>query len=197
MLLSHKELIAEALELASIAGVVANVCDHAEHNEVADPLEVRIAAQRLRAAALRLALGASESITTLYQNRLRAIELRNVLHHPGAFDGPSLVTESASWRELQLIQIEHDRFYHPDVLGLTKADQLRHYALHLAKLAAAAADAARGLIPQDDFVARRVPDVLLFGLKLATVTGEKLQEQPISGGSDTVMFERAPATTPR
>ena len=196
MPLSHKELLSEALELASIAGVVANVCDHSEHNEVADPLETRIAGQRLRAASLRLAQGTTESIVELYQQRLRAIELRNVLHHPGAFDGPSLITESASWRELQLIQIEHDRFYHPDVLGLTKADQLRHYALHLAKLAAAAADAARGLIPEDDFVARRVPDVLLFGLKLATVTGEKLQEQSILGAPDPVIFEGV-AATPR
>ncbi len=198
MPLNHEELASEALELASIAGVVANACDHAEHNEAADPIEVRIAGQRLRAAALRLARGTNESITSLYQQRLRAIELRNVLHHPGAFDGPSRVADAASWRELQLIQIEHDRFYHPDVLGLTKSDQLRHYALHLAKLAAAAADAARGLVAQEDFVARRVPDVLLFGLKLATVSGEKLQEQGgLSGGSDMVMFEPAPAGTPR
>lgn len=197
MPLNHEDLASEALELASIAGVVANVCDHAEHNEAADPLEVRIAGQRLRAAALRLARGTNESITSLYRERLRAIELRNVLHHPRSFDGPSRVADAASWRELQLIQIEHDRFYHPDVLGLTKSDQLRHYALHLAKLAAAAADAARGLVAQEDFVARRVPDVLLFGLKLATVTGEKLQEQPVSGGSDIAMFEPSTAGTPR
>ncbi len=105
------------------------------------------------------------------------IEARNVLHGQGAFDGPALVNETASWRELQLVQIEHDRFYHPDVVGLTKADQLRHYALHLAKLSAAAAETARELTPEEDFVTRRVPDMVLFGIKLATVTGEKLADE--------------------
>jgi hypothetical protein len=192
MSLSHELLIEEALELSSVAGVVANVCDHAEHNEAADPLEVRTAGRRLRGAALRLAAATGHSITSLYQERLHAIEGRNVLHHAEAFDGASMVTDTASWRELQLIQIKHDRFYHPDVIGLTKSEQLRHYALHLAKLAAATADTARGLVSQDDFVARRLPDVLLFGLKLATVTGEKLQHEPVDDASELVRF--APAS---
>lgn len=174
MAITHEDLIEAALELSSIAGCVANVCDHVEHNESADPLDVRIAGQRLRAVANRLAEHAGESVTSLYRERLRAIESRNVLHHEGSLDGPSLVSDAASGRELQLVQIEHDRNYHPDVIGLAKADQLRHYALHLAKLAAAAADTARDLVPRDDFIARRVPDMLLFGIKLATVTGEKL-----------------------
>lgn len=177
MTFSQEGLIAAALELSSIAGVVGNVCDHTEHNEAADPMDVRIAGQRLRAVAVRLANGSGRSITSLYGERLRMIEARNVLHREGGFDGAALVNETASWRELQLLQIEHDRFYHPDVIGLTKADQLRHYALHLAKLAAAAADTARGFTPPEDFLSRRVPDMLLFGVKLATVTGEKLGDE--------------------
>jgi len=167
-------LIAAALELGSIAGVVANVCDHVEHNEAADPMEVRVAGQRLRSIAVRLASSSGRSIIDLYAERLRVIETRNVLHHHGGFDGAAAIDDTASWRELQLLQIEHDRSYHPDVFGLAKADQLRHYALHLAKLAAAAADTARGFIAPEDFLVRRVPDMLLFGVKLATVTGEKL-----------------------
>ncbi len=177
MTLRQEDLTAAALELSSIAGVVGNVCDHVEHNEAADPMDVRVAGQRLRAIAVRLARGSGRSITSLYGERLRAIEARNVLHRAGGFDGAALVSESASWRELQLLQIEHDRFYHPDVIGLTKADQLRHYALHLAKLAGAAADTARGFAPSEDFLSRRVPDMLLFGVKLATVTGEKLGDE--------------------
>ena len=132
--LSQPELIAAALELSSIAGAVGNVCDHVEHNEAADPMEVRVAGRRLRTVAVRLATNAGRSITDLYGERLRVIETRNVLHQDGGFDGAAGVSETSSWRELQLLQIEHDRFYHPDVIGLTKADQLRHYALHLAKL---------------------------------------------------------------
>jgi hypothetical protein len=175
--LSQEDLIAAALELSSIAGVVGNVCDHVEHNEATDPMEVRVAGQRLRAIAVRLATSSGRSITDLYAERLRVIEARNVLHRDGGFDGAATVSETASWRELQLLQIEHDRFYHPDVVGLTKADQLRHYALHLPKLAAGAADTARGFTASDDFLGRRVPDMLLFGIKLATVTGEKLGDE--------------------
>ena len=180
--LSQEDLVAAALELSSIAGVVGNVCDHVEHNESADPMEVRVAGQRLRAIAVHLATRSGRSIMDLYAERLRAIEERNVLYRDGGFDGAQGVTKTASWRELQMVQIEHDRFYHPDVIGLTKADQLRHYALHLAKLAACAADTARGFTACDDFLHRRVPDMLLFGIKLATVTGEKLgSERPHAG----------------
>jgi hypothetical protein len=67
------------------------------------------------------------------------------------------------------------------VLGLSRYEQLRHYALHLAKLAGAAAAAAA--IEGDaerDFLARRLPDLLLFGLKLATLVNEQLAEQPVT-----------------
>jgi len=84
------------------------------------------------------------------------------------------------WRALQLVQDEHDQAYHFDVVGLTKSDQLRHYALHVAKLAGACADAARGDLGHEDFLARRVPDMLLFGVKLATVTSEKLPHESIA-----------------
>lgn len=175
--LAQEDVVAAALELSSIAGVVGNVCDHVEHNEAADPMEVRIAGQRLRSIAVRLASNSGRSITDLYGERLSAIEARNVLHCAGSFDGAAAVKGAESWRDIQLLQVKHDRFYHPDVIGLTKADQLRHYALHLAKLAGAAADTARGFTPSDDFVGRRVPDMLLFGVKLATVTGEKLGDE--------------------
>ncbi|HEX8105453.1 MAG TPA: hypothetical protein VF533_22755 [Solirubrobacteraceae bacterium] len=190
MPLHREDLVAATLELASIAGLVANVCDHAEHNEVADPADVRDAGQRLRAVALRLA---GDKAVALYRDRLSAIELRNVVHHADAFDGADLVPDAASWRQLQLIQIEHDRYYHLDVAGLTKAEQLRHYALHLTKLAAAAADAARGHLSVEDFTARRVPDMLLFGLKLATVTGEKLRNDPVSAHLGAAGLNATPA----
>jgi len=55
--LTQEDLVEATLALSSIAGVVANVCDHAEHNEAADPMEVRVAGQRLRTVAVRLAGG--------------------------------------------------------------------------------------------------------------------------------------------
>jgi hypothetical protein len=83
---------------------------------------------------------------------------------------------------LQLAQVEHDRRYHPDIIGLSKADQLRHNALHLAKLTGAVAAVAAGEGDRADFSARRLPDLLLFGLKLSTVSGESLPEQALPVG---------------
>jgi len=52
-------------------------------------------------------------------------------------------------------------------------------ALHVAKVAGAAASVARGESPEGDFVSRRVPNMLLFGLKLSTVNSEKLPDVAI------------------
>jgi hypothetical protein len=180
MQLRRADLVDAALELSSIAGVVANVCDHVEHNESADPTDIRAAGERLRSLASHLADCGGFSLQTLYRDRIAQIEARNVVHHDGSLDGAALIDAARSLRELQLAQIEHDRYYHLDVIGLTKADQLRHYALHLAKLAGAAADTAENLTVREDFVRRRLPDVLLFGIKLATVSGQKLPEQRLS-----------------
>ena len=167
-----------ALELAQVAAAVANFCDHAEHNEAADIQDVRRCAARLRAQAISLAAAAGEDPIVLYGARLYAIEHRNVLHHDDAFDGEEAVAHARTWRDLQLVQVAHDRVYHPDVVGLTKAEQLRHYALHVAKLAGAAASALAAETDRADFVQRRVPDMLLFGIKLSTVTGERLSDAP-------------------
>jgi hypothetical protein len=74
---------------------------------------------------------------------------------------------------LQRVQWEHDRHYHAEVLGLSRYEQLRHYAFHLAKLAGAAAETASG-DDERDFFACRLPDLVLFGPKLGTLTNEQL-----------------------
>jgi hypothetical protein len=162
------------------AAAVANVCDHVEHNESADLAEVRMSGYRLRAAALRLAAEAGVDPVELYRLRLQQIERRNVLHEDGvSYDGAGVVSTSPSWRQLQLAQVEHDRVYHPDVLGLSKLEQLRHYALHVAKLAGALAATIAGEVPDSDLLGRRVPDMLIFGIKLSTVVGERLPTDPV------------------
>jgi hypothetical protein len=86
----------------------------------------------------------------------------------------AIEVEDATWRQLQRAQWEHDRHYHPDVLDLSRFKQLRHYTFHLAKLTGAAAETRSG--DESDFLARRLPDLLLFGLKLATLTNEQLPD---------------------
>ena len=167
--------------IAEASAAVANYCDHAEHNEAADRRWILDAGQTLRTAALQIAAHEHEDLFELYAERMRQIEQRNPLWSEDAPDGAQLVRCATTWRELQLAQVEHDRHYHPDVIGLTKFDQLRHYALHLAKLTGAVAARAAGTGDVDSFRVRRLPDLMLFGVKLSTVSGERLAQESLRG----------------
>jgi hypothetical protein len=179
MIFQRKDLIAALLDLAPAAAAVANYCDHVEHNERVEIEWVRGAARTLRETALWLCGLAEVDPVELYADRLSVIEKRNVHHSEDSHDGAAAARGVHEWRALQLVQDGHDHAYHYDVVGLTKSEQLRHYALHVAKLAGACADAAQGHLDQEDFLSRRVADMLLFGVKLSTVTSEKLPHEPI------------------
>jgi hypothetical protein len=168
------------LVLAVNAATVANACDHVEHNEDVSMQSVRTAAREIRGIGVRLAIEASRDPTELYRQRLDQIEKRNVLFGEGSYDGRASVPSQPTWYQLQRVQIEHDRCYHPDVIGMPKLEQLRHYALHVAKLSGAVAEVIAGEISCQDLVARRVPDMLIFGIKLSTVTGERLSSESIA-----------------
>lgn len=190
MSLTARYLTDTALALARIAGIVANFCDHAEHSEPADVEDVRRSAEGLRALAVATAHAAGRDPVALYAERLGSIERRSVLHHERAFDGEAAALAAGTWRDLQLVQIEHDRCYHLDVSGLAKVDQLRHYALHVAKLAGAASEVVSSQAGHEDFITRRLADMLLFGIKLSTVTGERLGAGSVVGlGGAAASFE--------
>lgn len=180
MTFCKQDLLAALLDLAPASAAVANYCDHVEHNESADIEDVREAARVLRNTALSLCDLASVDPVDLYAERLAAIEARNVHHSEDSHDGAAAARGVNEWRALQLVQDVHDQAYHYDVVGLTKSEQLRHYALHLAKLVGACAEAAAGRLAHEDFLVRRVADMLLFGMKLATVSAEKLPAEPIA-----------------
>jgi hypothetical protein len=164
-----------ALAAAPEAAAVANYCDHVEHNEAAETGWVLDASSDLSRLAFEFAYAAGVDLLRLYAERLGAIELGNVVARPGGFDGRAAALAATSWRELQLVQVEHDRFYHPDVFGLARTEQLRHYAFHLAKIVGAFADAAN----PDELINRRLPDVLLFSIKLRTAMGKRLSDEPL------------------
>jgi hypothetical protein len=166
--------------MALAAAAVANYCDHVEHNEAVELAWVTDSAWTLRKVACEVAAAEVVDLRIIYAERLRAIEARNPISSPESLDGGKAAEVATTWRGLQLAQVAHDRFYHSDVLGLAKADQLRHYALHVAKLAGAYAQITIGELRVDDFRARRLPDTLLFGLKLATVTGKRLPETTLA-----------------
>ena len=172
-------LVDAALAIAVMSSDVANHCDHVEHNEPADLETVQRAGHDLRTTAVALSLEAGQDPVALYARRLETIEHRNVMWHEDALDGAALARSASTWRALQLVQAAHDKTYHVDVVGLAKANQLRHYALHVAKLAGSTAAVARGHGDLADWLHRRVPDMLLFGIKLATVSGEKLPDDDV------------------
>lgn len=68
------------------------------------------------------------------------------------------------------------------MLGLHKSEQLLHYSLHLTKLVAALAREPASSEEHADFIVRRLPDMLLFGIKLSTVMGQKLPETALGPG---------------
>lgn len=164
-----------ALAVAPPTAAVANYCDHVEHNERAATAWVTDAGEELRRLALEFAEAAGADLVDLYAERLGMIEARNVLTKPDAFDGHAAVIAATTWRDLQVAQSDHDRHYHPDVVGLNKAGQLNHYALHLSKIVGAFA------VPDDpdELVTRRLPDLLLFAIKLHTVMGQRLSDDAL------------------
>jgi hypothetical protein len=168
-----------AARLATASASIAGYCDRAEHLEPTDPTVIRTAGLTLRELAFELAAEQEIDIVQAYRTRLEAVEQRHPLYPAGGYAAVGAIPDhSATWRQLQRVQWEHDRHYHPDVLGLSRYEQLRHYAFHLAKLAGAAA--ATGGDAEHDFLTRRLPDLLLFGLKLATLVNEQLPEQSVA-----------------
>jgi hypothetical protein len=164
-----------ALRLAPAAASVANYCDHVEHNEHAERAWVIGSAETLKQEAIALAETAELSIVGLYAERLAEIEACNIAARPGGHDGHQGALGARTWRELQLVQLDHDRHYHPDVVGMAKLQQLCHCALHLAKIVGAFAEAQC----TQELLHRRLPDTLLFAVKLHTVMGVKLPDEAL------------------
>jgi len=169
-------LMDAAARLAITSASVSAYCDRAEHLEDTERDSIRAAGAELRALAVELAADRQLDLVRAYRRRLESVEQRHPLYPAGFAAVEAIPDQDATWRLLQGVQWEHDQHYHPDVLGLSRYEQLRHYAFHLAKLAGAASQAAHG--DEDDFVERRLPDLLLFGIKLATLVNERLPDQP-------------------
>lgn len=167
-----------AARLSIISARISGYCDRAEHLEATDRSAISSSGVDLRALAVELAGDNAVDIVGAYRLRLESVERRHPLYPAGGFAALDNIPErGASWRLLQTVQWDHDRHYHPDVLGLSRYEQLRHYAFHVAKLAGAAAEAASG--DSSDFFERRLADLLLFGLKFATLMNEALTEQEV------------------
>lgn len=171
-------------ELAIAAAELATYCDHVEHAESADPAQLLHTAQRLLEAAVILARFESMDPIEAYARRLDSIEAASAVADNG---GGQAARQAGSWRKLQLVQVEHDRRFHPDVVGMARADQLRHYAFHLSKLAGAVARRIRG-DAEEELRERRLADTFLFAIKLWTATGHRLPDAPLRDATGALML---------
>jgi hypothetical protein len=174
------EQLARSLRLvARTLGQLATYCDKAEHNELSDLSGLRNSASQLREIAEDLAGSAGVELRPCYSDRLFNLERNHVLAGPGAPAPWTEVDAAKTWRDLQLAQVNHDRFYHPDIFGMSKQDQLRHYTLHVAKIAGHLATVCSDVSRWRLFGQTRLVDLVLFGIKISTVTGEVLAEDPL------------------
>lgn len=171
-------------ELVDLTGLLAGCCDRAEHNEGVAREELLDLGRRARVLGLLLLKQASVEPVAAYADRLRQMEGKNVLHDADGLDIPSgLASPSCTWRTAQLVQAAHDRVYHLDVMGLPRVQQLQHYTLHLAKLARYLQAADRSPEAWANWSAGRVADVLVFGVKLATVANLRMPQTPLADGA--------------
>ena len=161
------------IELARAAALVGNYCDHAEHVEPLDGVWLSQAAELLWEFYLRSCRERGLHPCDAYSRRLEQIERRNILDD-GRCAPARAAMRAVSPREMQLAQLQHDRHYHPDVLGLNKTEQLRHYAFHLSKLVGHLAEAVEA---GQQLEQARMADTCLFAIKLNTLTGQRMSEQ--------------------
>ena len=167
-----------AFSLIRSASACAAFCEHIEHNEPATTQQVVAAAESMRQLAAQLADQSGLSLRQAYEDRIRAVEASSMLRYVATTErtelaGADALASSRRWDEVQIAQLAHDRQFHPDVFGLSKIEQLRHYTFHVTKLAGMLADA----VEQESWNAfrdERLADVAVFGVKLATVCNERL-----------------------
>lgn len=178
-----RTVIKEAANLASF-------CEHVEHNEPTRTDVVAHASTQLRRTAQNLASASGLSLKDLYASRIRAVEEASFLATaplPGNttnFDGANAAQKASTWQHLQTAQLLHDRQFHPDVFGLSKIDQVRHYTFHVTKLAGLLAEA----IDNEDWSAfeqTRLADIAIFAVKTATVCNVRLPETPIDSAENS------------
>lgn len=170
-------VLLDALQAVAVAGGrLATFCDRVEHNEAADLSTVQRAASALRTTACRLAEAVGVSIVDAYARRLSDIERGHLLGGVAAHQTTLFISDRSTLLDLQVAQVEHDRVYHPDVFGMPKVEQLRHYTLHVAKLAGLLAEALEDKTRWPEIENQRLADLLLFGLKISTVTNARLSD---------------------
>lgn len=171
-------------ELVRAASELACSCEKIEHNEGVPADMPSRAAERLRCVALKLSQCAGISLAAAYARRIREVEKRSLLRHQRLVDGDGecmgadVLSTARTWSDIQVGQAVHDRQFHPDVFGLSKAEQLRHYTFHITKLCRLLLDAIDSK-DFDSFTEERLADIAIFGVKIATTCNVRLPDSAV------------------
>ena len=179
MPIGHALLEASQRALTRAAADLAGFCEHIEHNESNSIGIAARAGDQLREIAANLSARSGISLTSAYAARIRAVEEKSLLRHVSLFEsavtlpGAEVLASAQTWDEVQIGQLIHDRQFHPDVFGLSKLEQIRHYTFHVTKLAGMFADALDNNA-WPTFQKERLADIAVFGVKIATVCNIEL-----------------------
>ncbi len=164
------------VELVEVTGRLARFCDYVEHNEGTNRTELLDVGSLLRRSAVSIIRANSLSLRERYADRLEELESRNVLRWDGAGNWPEIIRNAKTWRDIQVAQARHDATYHPDVIGLPRSEQVRHYTLHLSKLVWKMLPGCEDDSAWREFAESRLIDLIVFGVKLATVANVSLSD---------------------
>lgn len=185
--------------VAIAAGEAALYCDRSEHAEQADVGWLQKASDELRETAVRVAESLEVDLLIVYARRLGEVEAKSPFRLAADFDGVTAARTAVTWRGVQRAQALHDREYHPDVVGLTRLDQARHCALHVAKLCGWYARATASEAALKEIIDRRLADTLLFGIKLASLANVQLSDESLprqeSVGETGIFVQRLSPST--
>ena len=168
-------------EIAAWNARIGRYCDHAEHNEAVELAWILDSGAGFRDLAVDLATELGIDLREAWAQRLERIEHRPLAALLGDFDGPKEAGQTLTWADVQRVQDQHDRTFHSDVFGMSRTSQLRHFAFHCMKLGELPAMAASGMEVGHKELRPWLADVLIFGVKLATVMGVALPSEPVSG----------------
>ena len=177
--IGHSVLEASQRALTRAAADLAGFCEHIEHNESNSIGIAARAGDQLREIAANLSARSGISLTSAYAARIRAVEEKSLLRHVSLFEsavtlpGAEVLASAQTWDEVQIGQLIHDRQFHPDVFGLSKLEQIRHYTFHVTKLAGMFVDALDNNA-WPIFQKERLADIAVFGVKIATVCNIEL-----------------------
>ena len=176
--------------LTRAAARLAAFCEHVEHNEANSIADAVTAGSCLRDIASELSVLSRISLRAAYVERIQRIEERSLLrhlppdHNTSDLPGVAALASATTWNELQSGQIVHDRLFHPDVFGLPKIEQIRHYTLHVTKLAGLLVDALEG-DDWESFKRDRLADIAIFGVKIATVCNFELPNSEVDNSPES------------